>query len=149
MNAQGGEKVAGYTQECINLEYKSIDNAELVKTVESQFDTGRTLLNMLVCRRRWNGTEIQRSSMKPSTFRGKNIDKIKVIIEGVPNYVYSQGIPKARLFKEAEKVYVDRATAGMRVKHTSQTLTDHKRKYLIYVLKNCVFVFFLESIESS
>ena len=38
INAQNGEKVAGYT-----LEYESIDNAELAKTVESQFDTGRTL----------------------------------------------------------------------------------------------------------
>jgi hypothetical protein len=38
INAQNGEKVAGYTLENIELEYESIDNAELAKTVESQFD---------------------------------------------------------------------------------------------------------------
>ncbi|CAB4034093.1 Hypothetical predicted protein [Paramuricea clavata] len=37
------ETVATYTLENIELEYESIDNAELAKTVESQFDTGRTL----------------------------------------------------------------------------------------------------------
>ena len=34
-----------------------------------------------------------------------NIDSVKVTIEGVPNEVYSQGIPKSRFYSEAERVF--------------------------------------------
>ena len=34
-----------------------------------------------------------------------NIESIKVTIEGIPNSVYSQGIPKSRLFEEAGRVF--------------------------------------------
>ena len=36
-----------------------------------------------------------------------NIDSVKVTIEGVPNSVYSQGIPKSRFFSEAMRVFGD------------------------------------------
>jgi hypothetical protein len=41
-----------------------------------------------------------------------NIDKVKITIKGVPNSVYSQGIPKTRLFEEAKRVFVDRDLSG-------------------------------------
>ena len=34
-----------------------------------------------------------------------NIESIKVTIKGIPNSVYSQGIPKSRLFEEAGRVF--------------------------------------------
>jgi hypothetical protein len=43
MNAQGGEKVDGYTLENIELEYESIDNIGLARKVESQYNVGRKL----------------------------------------------------------------------------------------------------------
>ena len=43
INAQGGEKVEGYTLENIELEYESIDNIGLARKVESQYNVGRKL----------------------------------------------------------------------------------------------------------
>jgi hypothetical protein len=34
-----------------------------------------------------------------------NIEKVRVTIEGVPNAVYSQGIPKTRLYEEARRLF--------------------------------------------
>ena len=52
-----------------------------------------------------------------------NIDKVKVTIKGVPNSVYSQGIPKTRLFEEAKRVFVDRDLSGKYGELAGQTLT--------------------------
>ncbi|CAB3998807.1 Hypothetical predicted protein, partial [Paramuricea clavata] len=43
MNAQGGGNVEGYTLENIELEYESIDNIELGRQVERQYNAGRKL----------------------------------------------------------------------------------------------------------
>jgi hypothetical protein len=34
-----------------------------------------------------------------------NIEKVRVTVEGVPNEVYSQGIPKTRLYEEARRLF--------------------------------------------
>ena len=34
-----------------------------------------------------------------------NIEKVRVTVEGVPNAVYSQGIPKTRLYEEARRLF--------------------------------------------
>ena len=34
-----------------------------------------------------------------------NIEKVRITVEGVPNAVYSQGIPKTRLYEEARRLF--------------------------------------------
>ena len=34
-----------------------------------------------------------------------NIEKVRVTVEGVPNAVYSQGIPKTRLYEEVRRLF--------------------------------------------
>ena len=34
-----------------------------------------------------------------------NIESVKVTVERIPNYIYSQGIPKSRFFEEANRVF--------------------------------------------
>jgi hypothetical protein len=118
MNAQGGEKVEGYTLENIALEYESIDNIELARKVESQYNAGRKLSFqhvILMKKTEWSKDStiinetinVPRRSMKAIVmlFTNKtktdseeyvypNIEKVRVTVEGVPNAVYSQGIPK-------------------------------------------------------
>jgi hypothetical protein len=57
MNAHGGEYVEGYTLENIELEYESIDNIELARKVESQYNAGRKLSFEHVIMMKKNGME--------------------------------------------------------------------------------------------
>jgi hypothetical protein len=41
-----------------------------------------------------------------------NIEKVRVTVEGVPNAVYSQGIPKTRLYEEARRLFIRSEGAG-------------------------------------
>ena len=52
-----------------------------------------------------------------------NIDKVKVTIEGVPNSVYSQGIPKTRLFEESKIIFVNRDFSRRYGELAGQTIT--------------------------
>jgi hypothetical protein len=129
MNAQGGENVEGYTLENIELEYESIDNTELARKVESQYNAGRKLSFehvILMKKTEWSKDStiinetinVPRRSMKAIVmlFTNKtktdseeyvypNIEKVRVTVEGVPNAVYSQGIPKTRLYEEARRLF--------------------------------------------
>jgi hypothetical protein len=117
MNAQGGEKLEWYTLENIELEYESIDNVGrklsfehviLMKKMEWSKDS--TVINETI--------NVPRRSMKAIVmlFTNKtktvseeyvypNIEKVRVTVEGVPNAVYSQGIPKTRLYEEARGLF--------------------------------------------
>jgi hypothetical protein len=129
MNAQGGENVEGYTLENIELEYESIDNIGLARKVESQYNVGRKLSiehAILMKKTEWSKDStiinetinVPRRSMKAIVmlFTNKtktdseeyvypNIEKVRVTVEGVPNAVYSQGIPKTRLYEEARRLF--------------------------------------------
>ena len=129
MNAQGGEKVEGNTLENIELEYESIDNIGLARKVESQYNVGRKLSFehvILMKKTEWSKdstiinetVNVPRRSMKAIVmlFTNKtktdseeyvypNIEKVRVTVEGVPNAVYSQGIPKTRLYEEARRLF--------------------------------------------
>jgi hypothetical protein len=129
MVAQSSESVEGYTLENIELEYESIDNAHLARKSEGLYGAGQELSFehiTLMKKSEWakdttiiNETiNLPRKSMKAIVmlFTKKtkkdseeyvypNIERVKVSIEGVPNSVYSQGIPKTRLFEEADRLF--------------------------------------------
>ena len=129
MNAQGGESVEGYTLENIELEYESIDNIDLARKAENLYGSERELSfehATLMKKTEWSKDStiinetinIPRRSMKAIVmlFTNKtktdseeyvypNIEKVKVTVEGVPNAVYSQGIPKTRLYEEARRLF--------------------------------------------
>ncbi|CAB4013325.1 Hypothetical predicted protein [Paramuricea clavata] len=128
MNAQGGGNMERYTLENIELEYESIDNIELARKVESQHNAGRKLsLEYVILMKltEWSNDStiinetinVPRRRMKAIVmlFTNKtktdseeyvypNIEKVRVTVEGVPNAVYSQGIPKTRLYEEARRL---------------------------------------------
>jgi hypothetical protein len=154
MNTQANEKVAGYTLENIELEYESIDNAELAREAESRYDAGRVLSFehiTLMKKTEWdkdvtlvNETfNIPRDSMKAIVmlFTSKtktdseeyiypNIDKVTV--EGVPNSVYSQGIPKTRLYEEAKRIFGD-ASSISEIGHQSLTSFFKDKKFALVI----------------
>jgi hypothetical protein len=128
MNAQVGESVEGYTLENIELEYESIDNIDLARKAEGLYGSERELSfehATLMKKMEWSKDStiinetlnVPRRSMKAIVmlFTNKtktdseeyiypNIEKVRVTIEGVPNAVYSQGIPKTRLYEEARRL---------------------------------------------
>ena len=48
-------------------------------------------------------TKTTRKDSEKSLF--PNITEVKLTIEGVPNKVYSQGIPKSRFYDEAKRLF--------------------------------------------
>jgi hypothetical protein len=129
MNAQGGENVEGYTLENIEMEYESIDNIDLARKAEGLYGSLRELSfehATLMKKTEWSKDStiinetinVPRRSMKAIVmlFTNKtktdseeyiypNIEKVRITIEGVPNAVYSQGIPKTRLYEEARRLF--------------------------------------------
>ena len=129
MVAQSGESVAGYSLENLELEYETIENLDLAEKVLANYSQGRSLsFNHVTLMKtvEWNKDHtlhnetinIPRKSMKAivSLFRKNtltnseefvypNITEVKVSIEGIPNSIYSQGIPKSRFFEEAFRIF--------------------------------------------
>ena len=129
MVAQSGQSVGGCTLENLELEYETVENQDLVSDVIGRYEAGRSLSYehaTLMKTTEWSKDStlikktinLPRNSMKAVVllFRKKtvtdseeyvypNIESIKVTIEGISNSVYSQGIPKSRLFEEAGRVF--------------------------------------------
>ena len=129
MVAQSGESVAGYTLENLELEYETIENLDLANEILTKYSTGRSLSYNYVTLMKtveWNKDatlhnetiNIPRKSMKAVVllFKNKtvtdseefvypNITNVKISVEGVPNSIYSQGIPKSRFFEEAFRIF--------------------------------------------
>ena len=128
MKAPSGQSVAGYTLENLELEYETIENQDLAIDVLSNYTTGRSLSYNHVTLMKtveWdkdatlhNETiNIPWKSMKAVVlFRNKtvtdseqfvypNITEVKISVEGVPNSIYSQGLPKRRFFEEAFRIF--------------------------------------------
>ena len=129
MKAQSGEVVEGYSLENLELEYETIENQELANEATEIYETGKSLdfdHVTLMKTTEWDKDStlinetinLPRRSMKAVVllFRSKtpseseeylypNIQEVKVTIEGVPNSVYSQGIPKSRLHEEAGRLF--------------------------------------------
>jgi hypothetical protein len=129
MTAQGGEQVDGYKLDNLELEYETIENDALASEVSSMYSTGRSLSYKHVTLMRtsnWDkditivneNINIPRKSMSAivllftnrvrtdsEEYIYPNIDKVNVTIEGVPNAVFSQGLPKNRSFEEAKRFF--------------------------------------------
>ena len=129
MKAQSGEAVEGYSLENIELEYETIENQELANEATEVYELGKSLdfdHVTLMKTTEWDKNttlvnetiNLPRRSMKAVVmlFKSKtpsgseeyvypNIEGVKVTIEGVPNSVYSQGIPKSRFHEEAGRLF--------------------------------------------
>jgi hypothetical protein len=129
MTAQGGQKVEGYKLENLELEYEIIENDVLASEVSRMYSTGRSLSYKHVTLMRtsnWDkdltivneNINIPRKSMSAIVllFTNKvrtdseqylypNLEKVRLTIEGVPNFVFSQGLPKSRFFEEAKRFF--------------------------------------------
>ena len=129
MVAQSGSSVGGYTLENLEMEYESFVNHNLAMEVLRGYEAGRSLAYehvTLMKTTEWNKDSttvnetinLPRKSMTAIVllFRNKNvtdskqfvyqnIESVKITIEGIPNSVYSQGIPKSRFFEEANRLF--------------------------------------------
>ncbi|CAB4000083.1 Hypothetical predicted protein [Paramuricea clavata] len=129
MTAQGGQKVEGYKLENLELEYATIENDVLASEVSRMYSTGRSLSYKHVTLMRtsnWDkdltivneNINIPRKSMSATVllFTNKvrtdseqylysNLEKVRLNVEGVPNSVFSQGLPKSRFFEEAKRFF--------------------------------------------
>ncbi|CAB4015169.1 Hypothetical predicted protein [Paramuricea clavata] len=126
MTAQGGEAKGNYKLDNLELEYETIENDTLASEVSRMYSTGRSLSYKHVTLMRtsnWDkdltivneNINIPRKSMSvivllfTNTVRTEyiypNIDKVNLTIEGVPNAVVSQGLPKNGFFEEAKRFF--------------------------------------------
>ncbi|CAB4014059.1 Hypothetical predicted protein [Paramuricea clavata] len=129
MTAQGGKQVDGYKLANLELEYETIENDTLTSEVSRMYSTGRSLSYKHVTLMRtsnWDkdltivnaNINIPRKSMSAivllftnrvrtdsEEYIYPNIDNVNVTIEGVPNAVFSQGLPKNRFFEEAKRFF--------------------------------------------
>ncbi|CAB3995054.1 Hypothetical predicted protein [Paramuricea clavata] len=129
MTAQGGEAKGNYKLDNLELEYETIENDALAGEVSRMYSTGRSLSYKHVTLMRtsnWDkdltivneNINIPRKSMSAivllftnrvrtdsEEYIYPNIDKVNLTIEGVPNAVFSQGLPKSRFFEEAKRFF--------------------------------------------
>ena len=129
MVARSGSSVGGYTLENLEMEYESVVNHDLAMEVLRGYEAGQSLAYehvTLMKTTEWNKDSttvnetinLPRKSMTAIVllFRNKNvtdskqfvyqnIESVKITIEGIPNSVYSQGIPKSRFFEEANRLF--------------------------------------------
>ncbi|CAB3995044.1 Hypothetical predicted protein [Paramuricea clavata] len=129
MTAQGGEAKGNNKLDNLELEYETIENDALAGEVSRMYSTGRSLSYKHVTLMRtsnWDkdltivneNINIPRKSMSAivllftnrvrtdsEEYTYPNIDKVNLTIEGVPNAVFSQGLPKSRFFEEAKRFF--------------------------------------------
>lgn len=58
-----------------------------------------------------------------------NIEKVKITVDGVPNVVYSQGIPKSRFYSEAKRLF----GGGVRVWDENMTIRFYKNLFALVI----------------
>ena len=129
MVAQTGQTLGNYSLGNFELQYETIDNQFIAESVSSLYASGRSLSNEHVSLMKtisWAAAStlineniiIPRKSMKAivllftsttrkdsEEFLYPNITEVKLTIEGVPNQVYSQGIPKSRFYDERTRLF--------------------------------------------
>ena len=125
MEAQSGQKVQAYTLQNIELEYETIDNSQIAADITKRFmdarllsfqhvtmlksiewDKDTTIVNetINIPRKSMQGILMLFQEKDPEKFVNPNITSVKITIEGVPNMIYSQGLPKKRSFEEAQRL---------------------------------------------
>lgn len=130
--AQPGETLGSYSLTNLQLEYETIDNPDIADRVTSLYRTGRSLSFEHVTLMKttiWSASStlineninVPRKSMKAivllftkasitdsEEYLYPNITSVKITVEGVPNMVYSQGLPQSRLYDEAKRLFSDK-----------------------------------------
>ena len=130
--AQTGQTLGSYSLQNIELEYETIENQNIANSVSSLYGSGRSLSFehvTLMKRTNWaaastlinENINVPRKSMRAvvllftktirpdsEEFVYPNVTEVKLTIEGVPNKVYSQGIPKSRFYEEAKRLFVSK-----------------------------------------
>ncbi|CAB4014919.1 Hypothetical predicted protein [Paramuricea clavata] len=132
MTAQGGEAKGNYKLDNLELEYETIENDTLASEVSRMYSTGCSLsYKHVTLMRRSNldkdltivneNINIPRKSMSAivllftnrvrtdsEEYIYPNIDKVNLTIEGVPNAVFSQGLPKnSKFFSNGFALVID------------------------------------------
>ncbi|CAB4003949.1 Hypothetical predicted protein [Paramuricea clavata] len=129
MTAQGGEAKGNYKLDNLELEYEAIENDTLASEVSKMYSTRCSLSYKHVTLMRTSNWDkdltivnekinIPRKSMSAivllftnrvrtdsEEYIYPNIDKVNLTIEGVPNAVFFQGLPKNRFFEEAKRFF--------------------------------------------
>ena len=85
----------------------SFEHVTMLKSVE--WDKDATIVNetINIPRKSMRGILMlfqERDEKNPEKFVNPNITIVKITIEGVPNMIYSQGLPKKRIFEEAQRL---------------------------------------------
>ena len=162
MTVQANQTLGTYTLEDLQLEYETIENMDLANEIAEKYSIGRslsyehiTLMKTVV----WaaastlmnENINIPRKSMKAIVLLSikqsrvdseeyiyPNITEMKLIIEGVPNSVYCQGIPSNRFYGEkegkdqfmtVEKFYKDKLALVIDLRsHEKVNKTAHGKK---------------------
>ena len=129
MTVEANQTLGSYALQDLQSEYDTIENMDLANEITEKYSTGRslsyehiTLMKTVV----WAATSsllneninIPRKSMKAivllfikqsrvdsEEYIYPNITEVKLTIEGVPNSVYSQGIPSNRFYDEARRLF--------------------------------------------
>ena len=129
MKAQDGEDVGVYKLTDMNLEYKIIESEDLAERVRGEYNVGRSLgydYTTLLKTLPWGkdntreviDVNIPRKSMKAvvllftkkgagdsEEFVFPNLTKVNVTVEGNPNDIYSAGLAKRDMCREAVKFF--------------------------------------------
>ena len=126
LKTQDGEDKGEYKLTDLHLEYEIIESENLVREVKGQYNVGRslgydhtTLLKTLSWKKHSTreviDVNIPRKSMKAivllftksdagesENFPFAGVTKVNVTVEGNPNDVYSEGLPKRGMYDEQE-----------------------------------------------
>ena len=86
----------------------SFENVTMLKSVK--WDKDATIINATVNIPRLSMRGIlmlfqEKDETDPEKFANPNITNVKITIEGVPNMIYSQGLPRKRIFEEAQRLF--------------------------------------------
>ena len=129
MKARDGEEVGEYKLTDMHLEYEIIESEKLVKEVRKEYAGGRslsydytTMLKILPCSksstREVIDINIPRRSMKAivlfftkkdsgdsEEFVFPELSKVSVTVEGNPNDIYSKGLKRRDMYREASRFF--------------------------------------------
>ena len=129
MVAQTGQKLADYKLTDMNLEFETIEGEDLANSVRSVFTEGMDLwydhtthlttdewakdstfnsINISVPRESMKAVVLlftKKNSTDSEEFCNAEVESARVMIEGNPNSVYSEGMPRSQVYEEALRFF--------------------------------------------
>ena len=118
MKAQDGEEVGEYKLTGMHLEYEIIESEDLAERVRGEYNIGRSLgYDYTWSKDNTREVIIPRKSMKAvvllftkknagnnEEFVFPNLTRVNVTVEGNPNDIYSEGLAKRDMYREAVRL---------------------------------------------